>query len=101
MSKCTNKHIYNKLIENYIEQPTAIGRLLNTFPFLEKKDWSLIFKRTFEITQEPYLQSFQYNIINRILNTREKLNKWKIADGVEHHLFYFQVRTLLCKRLKE
>ena len=99
-------------MENYIKQPTSTERWINTFPFLEKEDWSLIFKRTFEITQEPYLQTFQYKIINRILNTREKLYKWKIADtdkcsecgevdGVEHHLFYCQDSKLFWKRLKE
>ena len=33
------------------------------FPFLEKEEWSPIFKRTFEVTKEPYLQSFQYKIL--------------------------------------
>ena len=42
---------------------------------------------------------FQYKIINRIVNCKDKLYKWKISetnlgtvckemDGVEHHLFY-------------
>ena len=99
LSKCTNKHIYNKLLCTQIKPPTAIDKWINTFPFLETEEWSPIFKRTFYITKEPYLQSFQYKILNRILNTNENLYKWKIqnssecklcgeVDGVEHHLFY-------------
>ena len=99
LSKCTNKHIYNKLLCTQIKPPTAIDKWINTFPFLETEEWSPIFKRTFYITKEPYLQSFEYKILNRILNTNENLYKWKIqnssecklcgeVDGVEHHLFY-------------
>ena len=47
---------------------------------------------------EPSLQSFQYKIINRLLNCNENLCKWKIknsdkcfyclkVDTIEHHLF--------------
>ena len=51
-----------------------------------------------KITGEPYLQSLQYQIINRILNCNDKLYKWKIVqtplcdsckvnDTIEHYLF--------------
>ena len=112
LSKCTNKNIYHKLLCNQIKPPTAVDKWINTYPFLEKEDWSPIFKRTFEVTKEPYLQSFQYKILNRILNTNENLFKWKIhnsnecrlcgeIDGVEHHLFYCKDSKLFWKRLKE
>ena len=48
---------------------------------------------------EPYLQSYQYKILNRILNCNDRLYKWKIKaklecdssnmiDTIEHRLFY-------------
>ena len=82
-----------------MKTPTAIETWINIFPYLENQDWGSIYKRIFNITKEPYLQSFQYKIINRVLNCKDKLFKWKIletnmclvckdVDGVEHHLFY-------------
>ena len=55
-------------------------------------------QNTDRILREPYLQSCQYKIINRILNCEEKLLKWKptpddnctycgLIDHIEHHLF--------------
>ena len=82
------------------------------FPFLETEDWTPIFKRAFDITKEPYLQSFQYKILNRILNTNENLHKWKIlnlseckscgeVDVIEHHLFYCNTSQRFWLRLKD
>ena len=84
---------------------------MNIFQFQEKEDWAPIFKRTFKVTKEPYLQSFYYKIWNRILNTNKNLFKWKIhssneckscgeVDCVEHHLFYCKDRKLFWKRFK-
>ena len=112
LAKCTNKNIYYNLMQKYIKPPTSIEKWVIIFPFLEKEDWSQIFKRAFEITKEPYLQSFQYKILNRILNNRDNLFKWKISqsnicnsckevDGVEHHLFYCVDSKLFWKRVKE
>ena len=82
-----------------MKAPTALDTWINVFPFLETENWSAIYKRTIKIAKEPYLQSFQYKILNRILNNKVYLHKWKIAennkcyvceevDGIEHHLFY-------------
>ena len=98
LSKCNNKNIYLSLLIKNIKPPTATDTWINIFPFLEKENWSAIYTRTFEITKEPYLQSFQFKIINRILNNNENLHRWKISknnecylcgevDGIEHHLF--------------
>ena len=68
------------------------------YPFLELQDWELLYQLPFIVSAEPYLQSFQYKILNRILNTKENLHKWKISeknkcdycnitDTIEHHLF--------------
>ena len=109
--KCNNKHIYLTLLTNDIKPPTATETWINIFPFLEKENWNAIYRRTFEITKEPYLQSFQFKIINRILNNNENLYNWKISqnseccvcgeiDSIEHHLYYCKDSKLFWKKLK-
>ena len=58
--------------------PTSIETWINIFPLLETENWNSIVLRTIKITKETYLQSFQYKILNRILNCKDKLFKWKI-----------------------
>ena len=93
-----SKELYNNLVIEKIKTPTAIETWINMYPFLEKYDWKAIYSIPFNYTREPYLQSFQYKIINRILNTNEKLEKWSIKDTnkcnfcksidtIEHHLY--------------
>ena len=65
----------------------------------------------FEITKEPYLQSFQYKILNRILNNKQNLYRLKISqtdqcnvgkevDGVEHRLYLgYAFKPTLCEVL--
>jgi len=61
---------------------------------------------------EPYFQSFQYKIINRILNCNEKLHKWGFKtsnqcsycneiDTLEHHLFYCRESQNMWIHLKD
>ena len=69
------------------------------FPLLECVSWKLIFSATHHITLETYLQTFQYKILNRLINFNFNLYKWKIKsepycdscviaiDTIEHHLF--------------
>ena len=58
------------------------------------------------------MQSFQFKILNRILNNAENLDKWKIKesnkcyvcgdiDGVKHHLFYCEESSRFWRRLKD
>ena len=81
-----------------IKPPTSIECWVNLYPFMENYDWKEIYTIPFKYTREPYLQSFQYKIINRILNTNERLAKWSIKpsnicnycqsiDTLEHHLY--------------
>ena len=93
-----SKELYNCLIMNKIKPPTSLETWVNLYPFMENYDWKEIYTIAFKYTREPYLQSFQYKIINRILNTNEKLEKWSIKlsnkcnycqaiDTIEHHLY--------------
>ena len=94
----SSKEIYQKLIKNKTQEPTALKTWLNIFPFMETVDWNKIFSLTFKIIREPYFHSFQYKILNRILNCKDKLFTWKLSenneciycneiDTIEHHLF--------------
>ena len=99
IKQSTSKTIYQKLIYDITCPPTSINKWIETFPFMEGCDWNKIFMLPFKITKEPYLQSFQYKILNRILNCNDKLHTWKIKttniceycsniDTIEHHLFW-------------
>ena len=98
IKKLTNKLIYLSLIKNKTSLPTAIEHWINIFPFLETHNWSQTYKLTSTFTKESYLQSFQYKVLNRILNCKERLYRWgisdenackecKVVDTLEHHLF--------------
>ena len=111
LSKTSNKQIVNKLLSNIIKPPTSIETWINIFPFLETEDWDQIFSRTFKIIRETYLQSFQYKVLNRILNCNDRLYKWKIknnnkcdyceeVDSIEHHLYYCTISNQFWKQLK-
>ena len=77
---------------------TVIDTWTDIFPFLVNAPWHKIFTRIHKISPEPYLHSFQYKIVNRILNCGTNLHKWKLNDmpecaycnttaTIEHHLF--------------
>ena len=57
-----------KAIESKIKPPTA------------QETWSEIYLLPYKITKEPYFQSLQYKILNRILNCNERLYKWNIIE---------------------
>jgi len=110
-SKLKNKDVYLLIASSKCDHPSAIDIWVDLYPFLESYDWKIIFGLSFEITSEPYLQSFQYKIINRILNTREKLHKWKIIDSntcqycgkidtIEHHLYICSHSKAIWKQLE-
>ena len=69
----TSKEIYHKLIKSKTQEPTALKTWLNIFPFMETVDWNKIYRLTFKVIREPYFHSFQYKILNRILNCKDKL----------------------------
>jgi len=98
ITRVSNKEIYNSLFQNNDSVPTAISTWINMFPFMEQFEWSQVFRLSFTISKEPYLQSFQYKILNRILNCKEKLYIWGKSDNnkcnycneidtIEHHLY--------------
>ena len=106
-----SKELYTHLILQKSKPPSSLETWVNLFPFLEQYNWKDIFNIPFKYVREPYLQSFQYKIINRILNTNEKLHTWKIKksnkcdycqsiDTIEHHLFYCQISKTIWDQLE-
>ena len=111
ITKTTSKELYQYMILHKTKVPTAIETWINIYPFMENYDWKCIYTIPFEYTREPYLQSFQYKIINRVLNTNEKLEKWSIkpsnkcnfchsVDTIEHHLYQCKNSKIIWDKLE-
>ena len=108
----TNKDIYKTLINQIIQNPTAENKWHDLYPFLEKLNWKDIYSLPYKISNEPYLHTFQYKVLNRILNCNERLFKFKIKesencltcnqiDTMEHHLVSCKLSKSLWKKLEE
>ena len=98
ITRVSSKDIYKELILKKVQQPTAINKWIEIYPFLESANWTEIYKTSFRVITEPYLQSFQYKILNRLLNCKDRLHIWGLAedclcdycqqiDTIEHHLY--------------
>ena len=99
IAEVSNQQLYLELLRNEIKEPTAVNTWTDLFPLLECVSWKLIFSAMHHITLETYLQTFQYKILNRLINCNFNLYKWKIKsepycdscviaiDTIEHHLF--------------
>ena len=92
----SNKVLYWEMIHS--TEPSSITTWVDIFPFLEVASWNEIFRATHYTCLETYLQTFQYKIVHRILNSNYNLYKWKIIDNpfciycanidtIEHHLY--------------
>ena len=100
--RASNKALYWIAIDKIFKEPTAVETWIVSYPFLINIPWHKMFKLMHRISPEPYLHSFQYKIVNRILNCGTNLYKWKLKDSpiccycnnigtIEHHLFFFVV----------
>ena len=99
VTKVSNKALYWIVIDKIFEEPIAVETWIASYPFLGNAPCHKIFKLMHRISPEPYLHSFQYKIVNRILNCGTYLYKWKLKDSpiccycnnidtIEHHLFF-------------
>ena len=76
-----SKQIYLRLITDKIFPASANNKWVEIYPFMEQCEWKQIFLHQYKITTEPFLQSFQYKVLNRIINCNDKLHTWKIKDN--------------------
>ena len=65
--KVTSRKVYWEIVNCKIKKPTALETWLDLFPFLEHENWGSVYTLVYKITTEPYLQTFQYKIINRTI----------------------------------
>ena len=79
----STKYIYNILLKKKSREPASIKQWTNDFPKFDEANielWSNIFKMSFRTTRETKLQSFQFQIIHRIIACKTKLYQWKIVN---------------------
>ena len=106
-----SKALYEDIITVKSQPPTVLETWVNLYPFLDNYDWKDIYTIPFKYIREPYLQSFQYKIINRILNTNANLHRWNIKttnkctycneiDTIEHHLYYCKESRIIWEKLE-
>ena len=99
LEKVTSKNIYCEIVKRKIKPPSALSTWLNLFPFLENFNWQKVYSLVYSISKEPYLQTFQYKVLNRSINCRYNLYKWNVLtsgkcyycpeiDTIEHHFYY-------------
>ena len=98
VSNITSKKIYNELIRFRSKPPTSLISWIELYPFLEKYNWNDTFVLPYKVIKETYMQSFQYKVLNRVINCNFNLFKWGIKnspncayceniDTVTHHFF--------------
>ena len=92
ISNLKNKVLYWINLNDKLQVPSSVER------WIEIATWGKIFHMVHYIVIEPYLQSFQYKITNRLTNCNLNLYTWKIknsskcdfcelTDTIEHHFF--------------
>ena len=69
-----SKDYYSLFISKKAKQPNAILKLQNYFNLTEEQ-LQQIFSLPHQVALEPYVRTFQYKVLNRILFTNDKLYK--------------------------
>ena len=75
-------------------KPTCITKWQEIFPNFDDKKQKQIFKRTFSITRETKMQSFQYKIIHRTITCRKWLFDKKLIDSNKCEVCPYEIDTL-------
>ena len=111
LNNLTNKKVYENI--TYSKSiPTAENKWVEYYPFLEKTDWSIIYKTPFRTTPDIRLHSLQFSILHRFIGCSYNLSNWKIKDSpfctscsqldtVEHFFYYCEEVQVVWSSLKE
>ena len=97
------------MVSSKISRPTTQDTWINIYPFRGNLEWDKIYTLPYKVSRKPFLQSFQFKIPHRILNSYEHLAKWKIrensncnycndVDTLEHHLIHCETSRLMWDR---
>ena len=81
ISNLTSKIISGILIRRIQKPPTALDKWMDEFPFLNENDFKTFSKLPYSIIRETKLQSFQFKLINRIINCKDRLYKMNLSDS--------------------
>ena len=112
LSKTKTKEIYWEKVNEVKQKPKSIEKWIDTFPFLNDISWKDIYLLPYKTVREPYLQTFQYKILNRTINCRHLLYVWKLIDSpncvycdsvdtIEHHFFLCNQSQIFWNRISE
>ena len=77
--KKNNKVIYWATLNDRLNEPSAVEKWVEAFPFLDHTLWYKIFSFAHKVVPETYLQCFQYKILYRLLNCKYNLHKWNLS----------------------
>ena len=98
MSKENTKNLYKFFNDENRAEPTCINKWNEIFPELTTQYWKDVFIRTFHISRETRMQSFQFCILHRSIPCQKRLYEQKITDsrdcracGMEDNLQHFFV----------
>ena len=91
------KDFYNELIQQKYIEPTCVKKWQEFFPHINF-DWKYVYSLPYIVARETFLQSFQYQVINRYLPCNALLFKWSKSpsdkctqcnecDTIEHFLY--------------
>ena len=80
LEKTDSKKVYSFFNLKNRTTPTCISKWQLLYPEVLTAAWSTIFKRSFIISRETRLQSFQYRILHRTSTCRKKLYEMKLVD---------------------
>ena len=83
LDKCTTKFIYECYVQMKYVTPTCVlkWKTLHVDFDMSEEEWADVFLRPYICLRETKLQSFQYKIINRIINCNKKLFDMKIKNS--------------------
>ena len=79
VSSISSKIVYEEFCSRKVIPPTAQNKYKNEYPNLSF-DWKKIYSLVFSVTLDTNLRAFQYKLLNRIVYTNDRLNKFKIVD---------------------
>ena len=80
LSGVPSKNLYEAFRNKKQVPPTAQTKLKEEFPHLSV-DWKEIYSLPFTVTIETKIREFQYNILNNIVFTNQKLFKLKMIES--------------------
>ena len=81
LDNLSSNKIYWALVNRIKNQPTALDKWIDDFPFLNDQDFKRFFRLPYTTSKSTKLQTFQYTIINRVIPCNENLHRWQLREN--------------------